>query len=84
MNRSFACSKFTYGSFQKANNKGADQTAWMRRLACACVVRNPEDRFSRDEAHYFIYCDLNRLLATFANSLVLVWLDIMILDLNYL
>ena len=25
----------------KANNKGADQTARMRRLVCACVVRKP-------------------------------------------
>ena len=33
-------SKFTYKTFQKANNKGADQTARMRRLVCACVVRN--------------------------------------------
>ena len=28
-----------YDTFQKANNKGADQTARMRRLVCACVVR---------------------------------------------
>ena len=27
--------------FQKANNKGADQTARMGRLVCACVVRKP-------------------------------------------
>ena len=27
------------GSFQKANNKGADQTALMRSLVCACIVR---------------------------------------------
>ena len=34
------------------NSDGADQTAQMRRLVCAFVVRNPsEDRFSRDEAH---------------------------------
>ena len=26
---------------KKANNKGADQTAWMRRLVCASVVRKP-------------------------------------------
>ena len=33
-------------------NKGAYQTARMRRLACACVVcKPPEDRFPRDEAH---------------------------------
>ena len=25
----------------KANNKGADQTAWMRRVVCAFVVRMP-------------------------------------------
>ena len=25
----------------EANNKGADQTARMRRLVCACVVRKP-------------------------------------------
>ena len=51
-NWNFSCSKFTYGTFQKANNKSADQTAQMRRLVCACVVRKPpEDRFSRVEAH---------------------------------
>ena len=33
--------KFTYNTFQKANNKGADQTARMRKLVCACVVRKP-------------------------------------------
>ena len=31
----------TYYTFKKANNKGADQTARMRRLVCACVVRKP-------------------------------------------
>ena len=33
--------KITYDTFQKANNKGVDQTARMRRLVCACVVRKP-------------------------------------------
>ena len=28
-------------TLQNVNNKGADQTAWMRRLVCACVVRMP-------------------------------------------
>ena len=37
----FAGSMFRYDTFQKANNKGADQTARMRRLACDCVVRKP-------------------------------------------
>ena len=41
----------TYDTFHNANNKGADQTAWMRRLVCTCVVRQPEDRFSRVKAH---------------------------------
>ena len=38
--RNFACSKPRYNTFQKANNIGADQTARMRRLVCACVIRN--------------------------------------------
>ena len=37
-NCSFTCSKFTYETFQKGNNKGADQTARMHRLVCACVI----------------------------------------------
>ena len=32
---------FTYNTFQKANNKCADQTARMHRLVCACVIRKP-------------------------------------------
>ena len=28
-------------TFQNLNNKGANQTARMRRLVCACVVRKP-------------------------------------------
>ena len=35
----FRCSKLRYGAFQRANNKGADQTARMRRLVCPFVVR---------------------------------------------
>ena len=41
-NWNLICTKFiTYATFQKANNKGADQTARMCRLVCACVVRKP-------------------------------------------
>ena len=29
----------------KANNKGADQTAWMRRVVCAFVVRKPAGNY---------------------------------------
>ena len=35
------CTKLRYDSFQKGNNRGADQSAWMRSLVCACVVRKP-------------------------------------------
>ena len=28
--------------FQLANNEGADQSVWMRRLVCTCVVRKPQ------------------------------------------
>ena len=33
-----------YGRYtlQNVNNKGADQTAWMRRLVCALVARKPD------------------------------------------
>ena len=37
---SYARSKSRYCIFQYANNKGADQTAWMRRLVCGFVVCN--------------------------------------------
>ena len=45
----FTCSKFTFETFQKVNNKGADQTARMRRLVCDCVVKKKPRRqvFSR-------------------------------------
>ena len=39
--------KFTYNAFREGNDKYADQSARMRRLVCAFVVRNPEDMFSR-------------------------------------
>ena len=37
--RNYACSKYPYGAFQKANYKGAEQSTRMRRLVCAFVVR---------------------------------------------
>ena len=47
-NRNVTLGKFTYETYQKANNKGADQSARMRRLVCVCVVRNPRRQvFSR-------------------------------------
>ena len=35
----FACSKWSHHAFQKAKNKGADQTAQLRRLVCAFIIR---------------------------------------------
>ena len=35
---SFLCSKFIHYTFQKLNNKVADQTARLRRMVCAFVV----------------------------------------------
>ena len=56
---------------KKANNKGADQTARMRRLVCACVVRKlPKDRFSRVEAQF--YAEVSQVI-TFKLSLKLVY-----------
>ena len=43
--------------YKKTNNKGADRTARMRRLVCACVDRKtPEDRFSHVEAKFLLLC----------------------------
>ena len=42
------CDKIRYIAFQKAKNKGTDQSALMRRLICAFVVRKPQKQvFSR-------------------------------------
>ena len=40
-NWNFAGSKSRYNTIHLANNKGTDQTALMRRLVCAFVVRKP-------------------------------------------
>ena len=49
-NFNFTYSKFSYDTFQKVNNKGADQTVRMRRLVCTYVVLKPPE-FSRVKAH---------------------------------
>ena len=48
---------FTFKTFKKENNEGADQSAQMHRLRLVCtfVVCKPEDRFSRVEAYIYIY-----------------------------
>ena len=48
-----------------ANNKGADQSARMRRLICAFVVRIWQNRFSHDVAHFSLCTFLNALVVVF-------------------
>ena len=51
--RDFICSEITYDAFQKANNKGADQTVQIHRLVCTCVVRkNPKTGFLESRPRY--------------------------------
>ena len=43
------------GIARQLNKKGADQTAWMRRLVCAFVVRNPpKPGCTRVKAHFMV------------------------------
>ena len=51
--QNFTCSKLRYDLFQNANNKGADQSARMRRLVCAFVDRKPPKTGSRIEAQLY-------------------------------
>ena len=51
---------------RQRNSKGADQTARMRRLICAFVVRIWQNRFSHDGAHMSVFRNnftINYLLA---------------------
>ena len=58
-NWNFTCTKFTYATFQKANNKGADQIARMRRLVWACFVRKyPKTGFLATRALNNVFHDL--------------------------
>ena len=75
-NRNFTCSKFTYKTLQKWNNKGADQSARMRRLVCACVVRKPPKKgflASRPmwypSMSYFDKCRLRRACNSYFKAL---------------
>ena len=49
-NCNFACIQLWYGTFHKANNKGADHTARMRRLVCALLFTYPQNQISYEEA----------------------------------
>ena len=48
------------------NNKGADQTAHMRSLICAFVVRKHRKQAFSAEAH--IYCEHSKILNTFSST----------------
>ena len=37
-------------TFLRVNNKGADQTAWMRRQVCTCIVLTQQCQAFHDEA----------------------------------
>ena len=46
--------RLKYGTFRNVNDKGADQTARMRRLVCACVVcKHPKRGFLALRPIYF-------------------------------
>ena len=60
----FGFSKYRYYTIKSANNKGAEQTARMRRLICAFVVRIWQNGFSHDGAQIFIN------LSTFCHIIV--------------
>ena len=60
--RNFTCSKVTYGIFQIANNKGADQTA--QAGLHQCCSQTSEDMFSRVKAHIH---DIHRPLVKSVN-----------------
>ena len=52
-NWNFARSKLRYDTFQKANNKGADQSVGMRWLVCAFVCKPPKTGFLVSRPIYF-------------------------------
>ena len=58
----FAYSKFRYDTFQKVNNKDADQSAWMRRLVCAFAVCTPRRQVFSEVIHTIIKKDTLNVL----------------------
>ena len=74
-NGNLACSKLRYDTFQKANNKGADQSARMRRLVCACVVCKPRKTgFLASRPSYNINVTLSVKLSTVLYFIALNWI----------
>ena len=51
--KKYVCDESSYHNYNKANNKGADQTAQMRSLVCASVIRMQENQdFSRQGLYH--------------------------------
>ena len=50
----FARGKSRDDSSQKADNKVADDIAWMRRLVWAFIVTNHRNRFSQSGSHFYM------------------------------
>ena len=55
-NRNLTCIKFTHNTFEKAINKGADQTARVCRVVWECAVCKPPKFFYR-RGTYKIHCE---------------------------
>ena len=50
----FARGKSRDDSSQKADNKVADDIAWMRRLVWAFIVTNHRNRFSQSQSNFYM------------------------------
>ena len=50
-NWNFVHNKLRHDTFQEANNKDPDHSAWMHRLVCAFDIRKPKEGFSSVEAY---------------------------------
>ena len=57
----------SYNAFHQANNKGADQTARMRRLICAFVVRKQQSAFLAAMINNNVMNELLVVSPTYAN-----------------
>ena len=76
------CCKLNYHTFQKANNKGADQTVQMRRLFCAFVV-HMQLRFSFIKLKAHMKVKTTNLTSRYFSSyigLVLIFFHILVLQ----
>ena len=72
----------SYVTFQNANNQGADQTARMRRLVCACVVsKPPKTGFLASRPIYNLQFDVFMKFQNFKHKIRLqIWLNFKFCD----